>query len=193
MSSSDTDAFLAMADRELGLRGSYHDFVKMAWPLLEPATEYKDNWHIEVICEHLQAVSERQISQLLINVPPGCMKSLLVEALWDPWEWIRRPGTKFISASFDGDLTLRDARKTIHLIQSEWFKQRWGDRVSIASDPAASDFSNFQGGWRFSTSVKGKLTGRHCDIFRTDDPHKPLAISKLSLDEVKTWWRGTVP
>ena len=34
-----------------------HDFVKQAWPLVEPGTEYLDNWHIVLICEYLMAYS----------------------------------------------------------------------------------------------------------------------------------------
>lgn len=190
---NDIEEALASVTREIGLRGRFYDFVPLAWPIVEPSTPFLDNWHIGAVCEHLEAVSEGQIRNLGINIPPGCMKSLLVEVFWDVWEWIRRPGTKLISASFDADLTLRDARKVLAIMQSPWFVKSFGDRVQVPNECAASDFVNLQGGFRFSTSVKGKLTGRHCDIFKIDDPHKPLAISKVSLDEVKQWASGTVP
>ena len=63
------------------------DFVKESWPLIESAS-YIDNWHISAICEHLEAVTRGEIPKLLINIPPGCNKSLLVAVFWPVWEWI---------------------------------------------------------------------------------------------------------
>ena len=52
-------------------RRSLKAFMKQAWPVLEPATEFVDGIHIEAICLHLQAVTEGRIPHLIINVPPG--------------------------------------------------------------------------------------------------------------------------
>jgi len=180
-------------DRELGLRGGLAEFVKMAWPIVEPATEYRPNWHIDAVCEHLEAVSRGEIRWLGINIPPGMSKSLLVAAFWPSWDWIQHPEHQFIDVSFDGDLTLRDARRQINLMQSGWFLDRWGHLVRIPEDVAAGDFTNLQGGWRYSTSVGGKMTGRHCDIMIIDDPQKPKDISKKTLETVRLWWKETIP
>lgn len=51
-------------------------FIKAGWHVLEPSTEYRHNWHIDAVCEHLQAVSSGQIKDLVINIPPGHMKKL---------------------------------------------------------------------------------------------------------------------
>ena len=63
-------------------RRSLAEFVKQSWPIYEPKTELVWNWHIDVICEHVQALLEdrlirdgRVIRNLIINVPPGSMKS----------------------------------------------------------------------------------------------------------------------
>ncbi|MDE1871774.1 MAG: hypothetical protein KGI06_06070, partial [Candidatus Micrarchaeota archaeon] len=56
---------------------SFYDFVRLAWPLVEPDMAFCDNWHIAAICSHLQAVADGKIKNLIINVPPGAMKSLL--------------------------------------------------------------------------------------------------------------------
>ena len=68
-------------------------FIRKAWHIVEPGREYLANWHIELICQHLQAITdgveidERAYNRLLINVPPGMMKSLLVNVFWVAWEW----------------------------------------------------------------------------------------------------------
>src|SRR5690606_26975250 len=54
---------------------------------------------------------------------------------------------------------------------------------------------NTAGGFRFSTSVKGDMTGRHADMLIVDDPHKPVDLlgkSPANLTLVKSWWEGTV-
>jgi hypothetical protein len=58
--------------------------------IVEPGTQYVHGWHIDAICEHLEAVSLGQIFNLLINMPPRHMKSLLVSVFWPTWQWIRR-------------------------------------------------------------------------------------------------------
>jgi hypothetical protein len=68
---------LSELDRELASR-SLREFVRQAWAIVEPSTPFVDGWHIDAISEHLRAITEGQIRNLLINVPPRHMKSLLV-------------------------------------------------------------------------------------------------------------------
>lgn len=63
-------------------RRRLHDFVAQAWSVLEPETEFVDGVHVHAICDHLQAVTEGQIRNLIINVPPGHAKSLLTAVFW---------------------------------------------------------------------------------------------------------------
>ena len=77
-------------DAELAGR-SLREFVRQAWPIVEPSTPFVPGWHIDAIIEHLEAVTAGQIRNLLINVPPRHMKSLLVSVFWPAWEWIRFP------------------------------------------------------------------------------------------------------
>lgn len=187
-----SDAALIATERALGAK-SLVDYVEMAWPLVEPTTPFVHTWHIDVICEHLEAVSACQIRNLCINVPPGMSKSLLVSVFWPTWEWTERPPTKFISTSYDGTLALRDAYKAQFILESEWYRERWGDKFAFEPAQAVSDYKNSAGGWNYSAGIGGKITGRHCHIFKVDDPHKPLTISPVSLDTVRRFWRGTMP
>jgi len=38
-------------------RRSLRDFVKYGWHVVEPHIPYVQNWHIEAIAEHLEAVT----------------------------------------------------------------------------------------------------------------------------------------
>lgn len=177
--------------------GSLHRFVRMAFHQVEP-TPFIDNWHIGVLCNYLEAVSRGEIQRLVINVPPGTMKSLCVSVFWPLWEWIKRPETKWMFASYDATLSARDGRRMLRVLQSKWFQKRFDPRLTELR-PAATDFDNTDGGFRFATSVAGKATGRHADIQVVDDPIKPhdmrgsLAVTKKAIDNVSTWWKETMP
>src|SRR6185437_14386415 len=57
-------------------------FVEVAWHVVEPLNPFVPGFHLDAICDHLQAVSKGQIRNLLINVPPRHMKSLAVGVFW---------------------------------------------------------------------------------------------------------------
>src|ERR1700687_4995880 len=76
-------------------RRRLHEFVMQAWHVLEPETPFIDGAHVHAICDHLQAITEGRIRNLIINVPPGHAKSLLTAVLWPAWVWIVRPQDKW--------------------------------------------------------------------------------------------------
>src|ERR1700756_5811719 len=89
-----------MASRSLG------EFVRQAWPIVEPSTPFVPGFHIDAIGGHLEAVTRGQIRNLLINVPPRHMKSLLVAVFWPAWEWIRYPERRWVYSSYAPPLRL---------------------------------------------------------------------------------------
>ena len=144
---------------------SLSQFVQQAWHVLEPGTKYLHNWTTDVIAEHLEAVSSGEIQNLIINVPPGMMKSLLVAVFWPVWDWIAHPSRKFVSASYEQTLSIRDAGKARTLIQSEWYQQRWGDIVSLKRyQNEKRHYENTKEGSRTALSVGGGVTGKRGDI-----------------------------
>jgi len=77
-------------DGELARR-RLREFVSQAWLIVEPTTPFVPGFHIDAICDHLEAITRGELRNLLINVPPRHMKSLLVSVLWPAWEWIAHP------------------------------------------------------------------------------------------------------
>jgi len=37
---------------------SLYEFVKQAWHVVEPGVPFVHGWHLEIICEHLQAITD---------------------------------------------------------------------------------------------------------------------------------------
>jgi hypothetical protein len=56
------------------LSNSLRLYIREAWHVVEPSTVYLENWHIDLIAEHLEAVTAGQIKRLLINMPPRYAK-----------------------------------------------------------------------------------------------------------------------
>src|SRR5579864_7869520 len=129
------------------------DFTAAFWRQIEPQ-EFQSNWHIEAICDHLQAVADRQIDRLLINMPPRHMKSLGANVFFPAWIWaqdpnpdneagcdlqVRRhswrgPGVKFMHLSYDSSLSIRDSGKCRQLIASPKYQRLWGRRFQLRDD-----------------------------------------------------------
>lgn len=156
-------------EREL-CRRSLADFARMAWPVLEPATPLKWGWALDAICAHLEAVTAGEINRLLMNVPPGTMKSLLTGVIWPAWEWGPRglQSTRYISTAHKQDLAVRDNLKCRRLITSEWFQERWP--VTMTGDQnAKTKFENDRTGFREAMAF-GSMTGARGDRVILDDP-----------------------
>lgn len=169
---------------------SLHEFVQQAWHVLEPTTKYIDGWHIQAICEHLQAVSDGQIRDLLINVPPRHMKSLTVAVFWPCWVWLRDPQRRWLYSSYAQRLSTRDSLKCRRLIQSPWYQRNWGDRFQLTGDQnEKTRFENDRTGVRLATSVNGSNTGEGAEIIVCDDPHNVREReSEIKREAVLTWW-----
>src|ERR1700674_2852202 len=174
-------------DRELAER-HLCDFVRLAWPVVERSTPCMDGWHIDAITDHLEAITRGDIRNLLINVPPRHMKSLLVSVLWPCWEWLRCPQRRWLFSSYAASLSIRDSVKCRRLIESPWYQMNWGDRFSLTGDQnAKARFENDRTGYRLATSVGGAATGEGGDRIVCDDPHNVQeaesdAIRKSTLD-----------
>lgn len=160
-------------------RQSFAGFVRAAWHVLEPTSELKWGWSLDAICEHFEAVTNGEVKKLLINVPPGCMKSLLTGVLWPAWEWgpKGRPGLRYLGTAHKQDLGVRDNLKCRRLIQSEWYQERWP--MKLTSDQnAKTKFENEHTGFREAMAFTS-LTGSRGDRVLLDDP---LSVDHANSD-----------
>ncbi len=187
---------LVALDRADITAGGLREFVRLAWPQVEPQP-FVPGWHVDAMCEHLESVTSRTIRDLVINVPPGCSKSLVTSVLWPAWVWTLAPSHRWIVASYADDVVSRDARKSRTLVTGDWYAARW-PKVRVPSDASAStavkSFYTTAGGMRYSVTTRGSVTGQHCDTALVDDPLDPQgAASAVELDAVLEWWTGTMP
>jgi len=168
---------LAELDAER-LRRNFYNFVQDAWPYVEQTTIFVEGWHIEFISDYLQMLSTGKIpsNNLLINVPPRHMKSLLVNIFFPAWVWTREPGAKFLCFSYSEALTIRDSIKCRALIGSRWYQERFKVEINPRQD-MKDKFENLQGGYRYCFGTGGSIAGQGGDYLLIDDP---LEISKAN-------------
>lgn len=168
---------------------SLYEFVKQSWHVVEPGVPFIASWHIEAICEHLEAVSHGEIRNLLINIPPRHSKSTIVSVMWPAWEWLADPSQKFLCASYAGVLAVRDNLKCRRLVQSPWYQERWGTIFALSGDQNAKQrFENDKTGYRLATSVGGTATGEGGSRLVLDDPHGAQDAQSDAMRESAIEW-----
>jgi len=168
-------------------------FMRAAWKIVEPATPLVWGWHIDAMCEHLEAVLDGRIRNLAIQIPPGSSKSLTVNVFFPAWAWTIKPGTKFLCAANSGELITRDSVSCRRLIESPWYRNRWGHVYELTSDQNVKlVFENSKRGRRESTTCGSRATGRKGEILLCDDPHDTSEVeSDAKRMAVISWWDRT--
>lgn len=181
-------------------------FVEFAWNWIEPY-EFRDGWHIDVICEHLEAVNRGEIRRLLINIPPRHGKSLIFSVFWPAWTWLQDDlfdedgfkiptmgrGCRFLFASYSERLSLRDSVRTRTILKNPVFLRNYDIRISPSMDTKIR-FDIVGGGYRVATSVGGMATGEGGDILGVDDPHNvKQGESDAVREETVRWFAEVLP
>lgn len=186
---------LLEAEQKEGIENSLAEYIKEAWHVIEPATAYIHNWHIDCIAEHLEAVNLGQIKRLLVNLPPRNMKSIAVTVKYPTWTWIRQPHKRFISLSYSDILSRNHNINRRDIIESQWYQKNWGDKFELKDDVNRQNkFANNYMGFMYSTSIGGTITGEGGDVIIVDDPHNPKqAESDAERKTAVEFFRQTLP
>lgn len=202
-----------MAQRELNRR-SLFEFIQCFWSEIS-SEEFVPNWHIAYICKELEAIAERvarrvpKKNDVIINIPPGTTKTIIVSIMFPVWCWTKWYWMRFICLSYSAALSLESAEFSRDIIRSDKFKAIYPDvvikqdkdnkgnyKVMLKTTERGVGFAPVlkPGGNRYSTSVGGTLTGFHGHILIWDDPVNPQqAVSPVEMDNINRWMDQTLP
>lgn len=148
-------------------------FMLEAFKVLEPANALEATWHIDCISEHLMASYRGELPKLIINIPPRCLKSVLVAQIFPAWVLGNQPHTQFIGASYAHSLAERNVMSSRRIIQSERYKQLF-PATQISIDQNQKDyFTTTESGQYKGTGIGGTITGFGCNYLIIDDPISP--------------------
>lgn len=196
---------------------SLMQFTLQAWEIIEPGTQFKDNWHLHYLEEELLMLVVHDIKHILsekysdeyiehlenevfnprvnINIPPRTMKSLFANVFFPCWVWLHNPSKKFITVSYSKDLSMDLNKKRREIIESDWYQANWGHIVELkAEQNTKTYFENTKQGSMFSTSIGGTLTGKGGDIILLDDIQNPKqAESEADRKNAIEFVKSTLP
>lgn len=166
-------------------------FVRQAWPILNPGRPLEWGWYLDSICRHLAAVyrGDLRLRRLIITQPPNTLKSTIVAVCWPAWVWADNPGVRFLYASADGPLASRDATAMRDLIGSDWYQDSFAPTWGLKEDQDQKTwFVNTAGGHRISYGVGAKVIGRKGDILVVDDANDAKKVHSPVEREAITQW-----
>lgn len=187
-------------------RNSLAWFVRYGWDVLEPGVLLEWNWHNEALCNHVQWMLEDWLNHrrdatfiqralnFLANVPPGTLKSRILNVYAPAWMWLHCPSWSVLCLSINPANVLRDARLSRDLIESSWYQSWFQPDWQIRDDQnAASDYANTARGYRQSKGITAKITGQRADAIFVDDPNDAEQInSEVHRDGVNERWASTI-
>ncbi|AVH41833.1 phage terminase large subunit [Agrobacterium tumefaciens] len=145
-------------------------FIQEFWTVLEPKKELKFGWALRAMCKHLEAVTAGDIQFLMMTVPPGMMKSLVM-VFWSAWEWgpLERPDIQVLATSYSQPNVLRDNMKLRRLVESDKFQMLWPLKLRDDQN-AKGKFENTGSGFSEARPFSS-MTGGRGDRVKIDDPH----------------------
>ena len=180
-------------------RRSFHYFVNDMWDQVDP-DEFVDAWYIKCLCEHLQAVFEGRVKNLVINIPPGLGKSLICSVLYPAWTWAVDPKFSFLCSTKAAGNLKRDAFKFYNLVNGDKFKSRFGETFNMGNNGHAIDdpkrkvsegfreIQNDKMGYRRAITTGAATTGARGKIIMLDDPNDRSEVdSKVKRESTNNY------
>jgi predicted phage terminase large subunit-like protein len=152
------------------LRQSLFSFAKKAIRELE-GTKLGDDRYLRFLERELDMFAGDKTRRLIINLPPGHLKTWLASICLPAWLLAHDPSLKIIIVTHAEHLSKTIARNIRSILQSSWFKEIFASRIK-KGHAEVMDFGMTAGGGVFVASFRGGITGRRADVIIVDDPHE---------------------
>ena len=173
------------------IKTNFRIFLQKSFYTLHPNTSFINNWHIELICEYLNALENRQIKRLIINIPPRYLKSFCISVAWTAWLLAKKSTNKILVATHNMQLSKKFSLDCKSIMNSKWYKNIFD--VSISNKQNTKEkFCTTNHGLRVACSIGSNITGEGGDYLIVDDPLTPIqALSRKKLHKVNDWFSNT--
>ena len=166
-------------------RQNFGVFARKAFTIIEPGTDFEFNWHLDCIAEHLQAQfdGDEELRKLVINIPPRCLKSVMVAQLYPAWVMGKEPHHQFIGVSYAHSLAERNVVKCRQIMRDDWYLDTFKETI-LSNDQNQKDyFTTTKSGAYKGTGLGGSVTGYGCRTLVLDDLLNP---KEAASDTVRT-------
>jgi len=170
-------------------RRSLAQFVRRVFEMVDPGAVYLHNWHIDLICEYLEAMTLGEIRNLIINIPPRFLKSIICSVAWPAWLLGRNPSEQILCGSYNDDLALKHSIDCLMVIRSPWYQEIFPGVQIVKDDQRKFDTS--ARGFRHAITPRGTGLGKGGNYQVLDDPLNPkLAMSDTERNWINNVWIG---
>lgn len=179
---------------------SFAAFVNYMWPIIHGSRPFLRGPHVDIICYALEQFVYGNVegNELVINIPPGTLKSVIVNIMLPSWIWLHRPDLWVMGISGSENVIERDNRRMREIINSPRYKRLIKTAMEVLNPygmgptlektrslPGMKDaqvwtiskdqkrkerFANTEGGLRFSLASGADITGERADLQIIDDP-----------------------
>lgn len=156
---------------DAAIRNDFMCFLWMVYQTIDPAANYKPNWHYEAFFEIARDMINRKPGKKVICAPPRSGKSIFFVAL-AAWIMGHDPTRKIICISYSKELAAKFSNDFRRIVKSEWYRRAFPHTVVADWKDTEGETHFTAGGYRLGTSVSGGSTGRGGDHVLWDDPIK---------------------
>ena len=151
------------------LRANFLPFARKALREVD-GVRLGDEPYLQHLADELEQFATGDTRRLVINLPPGHLKTSLGSVCGAAWLLAQDPTLKIIVVSHAEHLSKAIARKIRTILQSAWYRELFTTRVK-KGHAEITDFGTTSGGGVFITSFQAGFTGRRADVIVVDDPH----------------------
>lgn len=180
---------------------SLASFVDYMWPVLHPGRPFKRGWHIDAVCFGLEQLAYGRVEghELLINIPPRMLKSIIVNVCFPAWVWLHSPWAQIMGVSGSDNVAKRDNRRMRTLILSGRYQRLIetavellnshgrgpGEVWSLTKDQNQKQrFENSHGGQRYALAAGAKITGEGMHLQLVDDMTDAKAATEGTPEQI---------
>lgn len=164
-------------------------------------SDFVENWHHRVICEHLEKCVTGDIKRLIINIAPRHSKTAVAVVNFIAWTLGLYPDSEFIHVSYSATLAENNSYNTKTLVEHECYKELF-PYVKLKNDSnARNKWMTEQGGVVHAVGTGGSITGKGAGKMRKgfagaviiDDPIKVSdAQSETVRPKVNEWFSSVM-
>jgi len=172
-------------------RCDFGTFVELAFPILHPGKKLEYAPYLDVLVTLLEGCAAGRNPRVIVNLPPGFMKSMLISIMYVAWRLGVDQTVKFVCISYGDDLANKHAASTRKLMQSPVYKAIFPG--TVLDKKSEGWLVTTKGGYRYATAVGSDITGFRPTEIIVDDPIEPEeGSSELVKHRLRSWISSSV-
>jgi len=185
------DHELKVADLYAVARRDFGTFVELAFQVLHPGKKLIHASYLDVLVRLLEGCADGSNPRVIVNLPPGFMKSMLISIMYVAWRLGVDPTAKFVCISYGDDLANKHAASTRTLMLSPVYRAIFPG--TVLDKKSEGWLTTTKGGYRYATAVSSDITGFRPTEIIVDDPIEPEeGSSELVKQKLRSWISSSV-